>query len=73
MRLLLPETSEEISDDRKAKVDTYQDKSIGACLYLTPEDLRDLDVDPETADTIEFHVDDTGRLVVDAIDTEGDR
>jgi|GEM_PF-2661644 len=60
-------------DTRRAELSTHDDDTLGACLYLTPEDLRDLDVDPETADAIEFHVDDTGRLVVDAIDTEGDR
>lgn len=69
--MTLPKAAD-TSDSRRAEVTTQGDDPLGACLYLTPEDLRDLGIDPETTDAVEFHVSD-GHLVVDAIDEEDDR
>lgn len=42
---------------RVADLDDYQDELIGACIYLSPEELRLLGVSTEAASNIAYRID----------------
>lgn len=50
---------------REAEIATAGDAGHGACLYLTAADLDALGINPEHADAVTYHVDETGNLIVE--------
>lgn len=60
---------------RQAELATNDGDQLGACIYLTPADLRALDIDPDHADAITYDVDaDTEQLEITvAAETAGDQ
>jgi hypothetical protein len=58
------------TQQRQVEVATQDGEPLGACLYLSPEDLHDLGIDPSSAEQLTFAVDpNTGHLVIEAAAT----
>lgn len=60
-----------VDTPREAEVTTTDEHPSGACLYLTPDELRALGVDPEEADSLTYTVDEeTGSIAVETTEVE---
>jgi len=72
MDSIVPITSEPTTDgEREAKLAADGDIQLGVGIYLTPDQLRTLGVDPKETDTVTYEVDaETQRVVIKPVDEE---
>jgi hypothetical protein len=49
---------------RIARIRSMSNPTVGACLYLDPEDLEKLGVDPTNTDRISYRVSSDGELLI---------
>lgn len=45
-------------DRREAKIGRTEDGPVGAALYITPEELEELGIDPEKTDSVVIRIED---------------
>jgi len=66
---MIPTSEQNTSDgEREAEIATAGDTPLGACVYLTPDQLRALGIDPEDTDAVGYEVDeDAQRLIIEPV------
>lgn len=57
-------------EKRTAKIRSTADSPVGACIYLDPEDLENLGVDPTNSSGISYRISPEGKLLINQAATD---